>query len=215
MTPPYISIRGWKSAQDQWRKWYEALGWSPQRAMFEQLAYADRTIYQHSPVEAQLIFCWGHTSDMWDQFDVADADEFQSLLENYAQEAPVAPLATTEQMGGTFAPVGAAQTVSPVGVVAPVGVRPEDLQNTQDVRPVGKADSAATLIAPQPEVPADAPALTPPDVVEIMNEDDVLVIAGGFRAAAESGIFSPVIAAGFARWADVLERYHASKWGVG
>ena len=35
------------------------------------------------------------------------------------------------------------------------------------------------------------------------------------RAAASSGIFSPVIAAGFARWADVLERYHASKWGVG
>jgi hypothetical protein len=84
MTPPYKDIRGWKSCANQWRKWYEPLGWSPQRAMFEQLAYADRTIYQGSVVEAQLIFCWGHTSDMWDQFDVAQADEFQGLMEGYA-----------------------------------------------------------------------------------------------------------------------------------
>jgi hypothetical protein len=189
MTPPYVTIRGWKSAQDQWRKWYESLGWSPQRAMFEQLAYADRTIYQHSPVEAQLLFCWGHTSDMWDQFDVADTDEFQSLLENYAQEQPVAP--------SHVAPVG----VQPVGVVQPVGI----------VEPVGQVSEFSAPAQPH----AQAQTATPLDVVEIMSEDDVTVIAGGFRAAAESGIFSPVIAAGFARWADVLERYHADKWGVG
>lgn len=87
MTPPYTGIRGWKSCQNQWKAWYGAQGWTPQRAMFEQLVYADRTIYQGSPVEAQLIFCWGHTSDMWDQFDVAGADEFQGLLEGYATSA--------------------------------------------------------------------------------------------------------------------------------
>lgn len=90
MTPPYTSIRGWKSVQNQWRKWYEPLGWTPQRAMFEQLTYADRTIYQGSPVEAQLLYCWaGNPKTQWDQFDLSGADELQDLLEAYAKQTPV------------------------------------------------------------------------------------------------------------------------------
>lgn len=85
MTPPHTSIRGWKSVQNQWKAWYGAQGWTPERALFEQIAYADQTIYKNSPVEAQLIFCWGHTSDMWDQFDVEKANDFQTLLEGYAK----------------------------------------------------------------------------------------------------------------------------------
>lgn len=89
MTPPFTSIRGWKSVQNQWRKWYDAQGWSPQRAMFEQLAYADRTIYQGSAVEAQLLYCWaGRPGYKWDQFDLSGADEFQGWLEK-ASSAPV------------------------------------------------------------------------------------------------------------------------------
>lgn len=86
MTPPFTTIRGWQSAINQWRKWYEPLGWSPQRAMFEQLTYADRTIYKNSPVEAQLLYCWaGKSPYQWDQFNLSNADEFLGLLEAYAQ----------------------------------------------------------------------------------------------------------------------------------
>jgi hypothetical protein len=217
MTSPYITIRGWKSAQEQWRKWYEARGWSPQRAMFEQLAYADRTIYQHSPVEGQLIFCWGHSSDMWDQFDVADADEFQELLEAYAQEQPIS--------APPVKPVGVQPNIAPVGVqstsFAPVGVRPEDVQKpaqpAEVIQPIGivpPTEAPASFSASLTSVVEESTSASP-NMFDIMTEEDVTVIAAGFRAAASSGIFSPVIAAGFARWSDVLERYHSNKWGVG
>lgn len=213
MTPPYTSIRGWKSAQDQWRDWYQAQGWSPQRALFEQLAYADRNLYQGSPVEAQLLFCWGHSSDMWDQFDLANADEFQALLEDYAQQAHV----TTPAAAIASAPTPIQPPVASPGFVA-IGVRPED---TAPVHQPEAASFASLSALPVEDVqPFDQPEssereASPAAVLDIMTEEDVTVIAGGFRAAASSGIFSPVIADGFARWADVLERYHASKWGVG
>lgn len=89
-TPPFTSIRGWQSTIDQWSDWYNPQGWTPQRAMFEQLTYADRTLYQHSAVEAQLLYCWaGRPDSQWAQFDLSHADEFQGLLETYAQAAPV------------------------------------------------------------------------------------------------------------------------------
>jgi len=92
MTAPYTSIRGWKSSENAWKRWYEAQGWTPQRAMFEQLIYADKTIYQDSPVEAQLLFCWaGRPESQWDQFDLSGANDFQGLLETYAQQTPVPP----------------------------------------------------------------------------------------------------------------------------
>lgn len=88
-TPPYDGFRGWKSLENFWRANYSAQGWTPQRAMFEQLAYADRVLYQNSPVEGQLIFCWGQTSSMWDQFDVSKTDEFLKLIEGQAVPAPI------------------------------------------------------------------------------------------------------------------------------
>lgn len=88
---PYLNVRGWKTLRNQWMDWW--LPWSAERAYFEQLAWADRTIYQHSPVEAQCVFCWGHSSQDWEQFDIAAAPEFQKLLEAYAQP----PLATLPQ----------------------------------------------------------------------------------------------------------------------
>lgn len=92
MTPPYTTIRGWKSSINQWRDWYNNVpGWSPQRAMFEQLAYADRTLYQNSAVESQLLFCWANDQSNWSQFDLSNADEFQGYLENYALQTPAPP----------------------------------------------------------------------------------------------------------------------------
>lgn len=88
-TPPYTSFRGWKSLEAFWRSNYSAQGWTPQRAMFEQLAYADRVLYQNSPVEGQCVFCWGHTSDMWTQFDISGAGEFLTLVEGQATPTPV------------------------------------------------------------------------------------------------------------------------------
>jgi hypothetical protein len=88
-TSPYLNIRGWKSLHNQWNTWFNPVGWSAERAYLEQLAWADRVIYHNSPVEAQLVYCWAHSSEDWEQFDVAEASEFQSLLEAYAAEKVV------------------------------------------------------------------------------------------------------------------------------
>lgn len=92
-TAKYASIRGWKSLKTQWDKWFNPIGWSAERGYFEQLKWADQTIYQNSVVEGQCTYCWGHSSEVWDQFDVAEASEFQKLLEAYAQ-AVDAPIST-------------------------------------------------------------------------------------------------------------------------
>lgn len=90
-TPGYTSIRGWKSLKAQWDKWFNPLGWSAERAYFEQLAWADQKIYQGSAVEGQCVFAWGHTSERWEQFDVAEAFEFQERLEEYAKVEDATP----------------------------------------------------------------------------------------------------------------------------
>lgn len=90
-TPPYTSFRGWKSLINYWQSNYGTF-WTPQRAMFEQLAYADRVLYQNSPVEGQLVFCWGQTSSMWDQFDVSKADEFLGLVSGQSTPTPAPPV---------------------------------------------------------------------------------------------------------------------------
>lgn len=77
-TPGYDSIRGWKSLERQWQAWWN---WSPQQAYYEQMMYAASVIYQDAPVEAMLLFSWGASSEAWKQFDLADAYEFQALLE--------------------------------------------------------------------------------------------------------------------------------------
>lgn len=99
---PYLNVRGWKTLQDQWSVWFGPLGWTPERAYFEQLKWANETIYAHSPVEAQCIFCWGHSSKDWFQFDIAEAFELQSLLEGYVQpqEKPMpTPVSFPENLG--------------------------------------------------------------------------------------------------------------------
>lgn len=86
-TAPYETIRAWKSCKDQWAVWYPQ--WSHEQAYFEQLVYADETLYQGTPVEAQLIFCWGITADRkWESFDVSGAYELYRLLEEHISSNP-------------------------------------------------------------------------------------------------------------------------------
>jgi hypothetical protein len=90
-TPPYMTVRGWKTLWNQWRAWWPR--WTPEKAYFEQLKYANEVIYKDTPVEAQLIFCWGASSSRWESFDMSEAREMQELLKVYAAEstAPVEP----------------------------------------------------------------------------------------------------------------------------
>lgn len=92
-TPPALNISGWKTLQHQWGEWFGRLGWTPERAYAEQLIWADKTIYANTPIEAQCIYCYGHSSDKWTIFDVEDATEFWDLLVKYSQEA--APMPTS------------------------------------------------------------------------------------------------------------------------
>lgn len=89
-TPPHGSIRGWRTLEAQWRAWWT--GWTADRAYFEQLAYADRVIYAGSPVEAQLVFCYGASSADWQQFNIETSGELLTRLEEYAKsELPPEP----------------------------------------------------------------------------------------------------------------------------
>lgn len=92
VTPGYLNVRGWKSLTEQWKEWWEYRhGWSAQRAYFEQLTWADKSVYQKSIVEGQCIFSWGHSSAMWEQFDIAEAWELHDLLRGYAKETALPP----------------------------------------------------------------------------------------------------------------------------
>lgn len=81
-TPPYNGLRGWKSLTNVWAKFYPQ--WTPQQTYFNQLMYADGVFYQGTCVEGQLIFSWGHSSMDWLQFDVMDAIDLQTFLQNVA-----------------------------------------------------------------------------------------------------------------------------------
>jgi hypothetical protein len=227
-TSPYLNVRGWKTLTTQWQEWFGPLGWSPERAFFEQLKWADQTIYQNSPVEAQCIFCWGHSSKEWFQFDVAEATEFQGLLEAYAQQAPsskraafVAPtIAATPVEPQPVAPTIAVNTdvpppPPPKPTIAPIGQRsPEEIaaaNGQPTVAPVG-----VRVDAPQPTTPAETKFIgsvvepAPKTLDEALTDEDIAVIVPGLRAAAASGMFSQPVNDGFTRLADVLERLKAS-----
>lgn len=91
-TPPYTTLRGWKSHTNVWNKFYPQ--WTRQQALFEQLRWADEKLYARAGVEGMMLFCWGHSSDSWLQFDLSDATEFQGYLETYAKEGATLPPVT-------------------------------------------------------------------------------------------------------------------------
>ena len=90
MTPPYNTIRGFKTLQNQWRIWFPE--WSLDQSYFEQLKYLSENVYVDSPVEAQMIFCYGHTAGgQWEQFDIENSSEFMTLLEKYVSASTSTP----------------------------------------------------------------------------------------------------------------------------
>jgi hypothetical protein len=213
-TGSYHNIRGWKSAHNQWRAWYEAEGWSPERAMFEQLAYADRTIYQGTPVESQLIFCWGHSSDMWDQFDVAEASEFQALLEDYAQQ-PIDTLDTTMSAMSSFAAFQPAETQPapmPIGVqppIMPVGVQPAGEETSAEEMHTAFAPIGVQPVGVQPGM--NAKPGTPLHLEDRLSSDDLNTMVIGLRAAANAGMFNDEMNDSFNRLAEVLEQFRENR----
>jgi hypothetical protein len=100
-TDPYLNIRGFKTLVNQWRNWYGGLGWSTDAAYFEQLKWANEKIYKNSPVEAQCVFCWGHSSQQWDMFDISLEHELQDKLIIYAKSG-VPPVTDTMPDISTF-----------------------------------------------------------------------------------------------------------------
>lgn len=57
-TPPYLNPRGWRSLVNQWAAWYP--GVAPDDVYAAHLLWADKNIYASTPVEAQLVFCYGN-----------------------------------------------------------------------------------------------------------------------------------------------------------
>jgi hypothetical protein len=93
-TPPYYNPRGFKSLVNAWNFLFPQWRGDRARAYFEQIVYLDRYVYQASPVEAQLLYCWGHTSQDWEQFDIQQEYALHELLASYARLAPPEPQAT-------------------------------------------------------------------------------------------------------------------------
>ena len=183
---PGGNIRGWKTLETQWNTWFSSRGWSPQRAYFEQLKYADQKLYQGSVVEAQLIFSWGHSNDIWAQFDIADAKELHSLMESYAQE-------------GKVATPGTGSSTPPTRIMPPV--QGGSGSKTKDEKTVtgDKAD----------EVTGGAQAVAPtnPITSELSMQDVKTVITGLQAAAGLAHLSNPELAAEFERIIGVLKRH--------
>jgi hypothetical protein len=88
-TPPYTSIRGWRSLVEQWREWYGALGWTDEDTLYESVDYAERVPYYHPAVECILILCEGASSPIWEQFNKELAFHFKARLEQRENTEPM------------------------------------------------------------------------------------------------------------------------------
>jgi hypothetical protein len=87
-TPPYTSIRGWRSLVEAWKQLYSSTGWTALDTLFNSYKYAATVIYP--AVEGALIFSRGASSALWTQFDCED-DEFDNRLIAFANEDVVIP----------------------------------------------------------------------------------------------------------------------------
>lgn len=171
--PPYLNIRGWKTLTDQWLDWYhDARGWSPERAYFEQLRWADRAIYQGSIVEAQCVFSWGHSSGRWEQFDVADAIETQSLLEVYAALAVPAPQPEPPPVVVTPAPVPEPQPEPEQP--APVDPEPHERVLTIKIKERTAAEADAIAAYLQAKMAAEYAWIEMQRVLQFAAADEVI-----------------------------------------
>ncbi|MCB9452968.1 MAG: hypothetical protein H6672_16145 [Anaerolineaceae bacterium] len=192
------NIRGWKTLENQWNAWFSSLGWSFQRAYFEQLKYADQKIYQGSVVEAQLIFSWGHSSDIWAQFDIAEAKELHGLLEAYAREARVSAGA------GGAASVEGISTVG--GSTERIGPPVRGVGSVKPVDQNGAATKTDDTSTGGSEVVFNAGAMLAPEN-EAFSAQEIQTLITALRVAAGVAHLSePAKAAEFERLIQVLQR---------
>lgn len=89
-TAPYTSIRGWRTLWNAWRSFENNPALDVDRYYADSLIYLDKTIYQDSVVEGQLIFSWG-AKEQWAQFDISGTDVPHHLLEYARAQTPTPP----------------------------------------------------------------------------------------------------------------------------
>jgi hypothetical protein len=190
-TQNYSSIRGWKSLKAQWDKWFNPVGWSAERGYFEQLAWADQVIYHNSVVEGQCVFSWGHTSDVWEQFDISEGTEFQKLLEAYAAQGGDSQAAAT-------AKTSAAPAATPV-VTQPVVTQP--VAFAASATTAASAATATAAVATQPVTSTNGQKT----LQVTLTDDDAKVISTGLSSL--SKVFADsTISAALQRLADVVAK---------
>ena len=154
---PGGNIRGWRTLATQWQDWFKE---PAEEAYFRQLRWADEHIYQGTVVEGQLIYCWGHSSDTWIQFDVAEAKTLHNRLVDYAgnDTPPPDPLPAngegeeetpppTEQYPaapGVDDPRWSYRLAKPAGAFR-VFLRENPTENSKSLGQVGAADIVAVI----------------------------------------------------------------------
>lgn len=91
VTPPYTSIRGFKSLTTWWKRDYPQWA-SEDQAYFMNMSYGADNIYAGSPVEGACLYCCGHVDAIWQQFDIEGHEELFKDLEAYALKTTAPPI---------------------------------------------------------------------------------------------------------------------------
>ena len=123
-------------------------------------------------LKRSVSFAGGHTSKEWEQFDVADATEFHSLLEAYAQQqpAPDTQPANTAPVG--VAPIGVVPVGQPSTMISPVGVAPVGVvAPVGQPAPIAPVGQPSTPMIPVGFAPVGQPVNVMPPAVEVSNTD--------------------------------------------
>ncbi len=195
-TPPYPDIRGWRSLMKQWKAWWPM--WTAEQAYAEQLLWADKALYQGTPVEAQCIFCYGDAGG-WEQFNVEDATDLHKRLIAYAKESgdvyPILPLPYADwrhayasvQAGADYANLRARPVVDDTPPIAKIftgdevwfipDVRYEEFIAVRKNGLIGWAsDSVLAFMDIKPPPDDEEPGTTPvepaPDEIALQKEID-------------------------------------------
>lgn len=111
----YPNVRGWKSLADQWLDWYKSRGWSAQRAYVEMLTKLWQQVYSKwKNVVGLCLFTWGYQQDrIWEQFDLSEAGEFQTLLEKAEWESVTVAPTPVGKPGNAGTPTNVGQLITP------------------------------------------------------------------------------------------------------
>jgi len=150
LTAPYQNHRGWKSLEAMWTKLLP--GRSREKAFFENVRYINRAVYSHfSNVEGQLLFTWSNKNE-WNQFDMSEANEFMTLLEDEAGKV-VIPVTSLPAFPDDFSTRGKPYIVT--GTQGAVPVRQRPTRNSTLLALVGGAPGLLEVITEDLLLPAE------------------------------------------------------------